>query len=132
MQEISNTTGQLSHLIATYLLFSRLLNLYYTLAALFILPWCCNLSLTIYHSSIATRPRDVSSQRDLVSRERKFNHSWLSHDANTRDMKQRRGSYKWHVSEFRFSPSSFKKSLLNRRPLGSLPMKRCTYSVPWS
>lgn len=30
------------------------------------------------------------------------------------------------------SPSSFRKSLLNRRPLGSLPMKRCTYSVPWS
>lgn len=30
------------------------------------------------------------------------------------------------------SPSSFRKSLLKRRPLGSLPMKRCTYSVPWS
>ena len=30
------------------------------------------------------------------------------------------------------SPSSFRKSLLNRSPLGSLPMKRCTYSVPWS
>lgn len=30
------------------------------------------------------------------------------------------------------SPSSFKKSLLKRRPLGSFPMKLCTYSVPWS
>ena len=29
-------------------------------------------------------------------------------------------------------PSSFRKSLLKRRPLGSFPMKRCTYSVPWS
>lgn len=31
-----------------------------------------------------------------------------------------------------FWPSSFRNSLLKRRPLGSLPMKRCTYSVPWS
>lgn len=30
------------------------------------------------------------------------------------------------------SPSSFRKSLLKRRPLGSFPMKLCTYSVPWS
>lgn len=30
------------------------------------------------------------------------------------------------------SPSSLRKSLSKRRPLGSLPMKLCTYSVPWS
>lgn len=28
------------------------------------------------------------------------------------------------------SPSSSRKSLLNRKPLGSFPMKLCTYSVP--
>lgn len=41
-------------------------------------------------------------------------------------------SYRERESVSVSSPSSFRKSLLKRRPLGSLPMKRCTYSVPWS